>query len=82
MAHWLPRRMPDAARVVTESLSWFALHRREGRDTNLYDDHAGKRTVVEFICEALLQHPVGETTACSCSESAPHAASSAGRGWQ
>jgi AcrR family transcriptional regulator len=57
MAHRLLRRMPDAevaARVVTESLSWFAWHRREGRDSTLYDDDAVRRTVVEFICAALI----------------------------
>jgi AcrR family transcriptional regulator len=68
MAAGLLRPMPDpevAARLVTESLSWFAWHRREGRDANLYDDAAGKRTVVEFICAALVPHTVGETTASS-----------------
>jgi AcrR family transcriptional regulator len=57
MGHGLLRRMPDtevAARVVTESLSWFAWHRREGRDSSLYDDNAVRRTVVEFICAALI----------------------------
>jgi AcrR family transcriptional regulator len=68
MAAGLLRPMTDsevAARLVTESLSWFAWHRHEGRDANLYDDAAGKRTVVEFICAALVPHPAGETTACS-----------------
>jgi AcrR family transcriptional regulator len=63
MAAGLLRPMPDpevAARLVTESLSWFAWHRREGRDANLYDDAAGKQTVVEFICAALVPHTVGE----------------------
>jgi AcrR family transcriptional regulator len=57
MAQDLLRPMPDAevaARVVTESLSWFAWHRREGRDFTLYDDDAVRRTVVEFICAALI----------------------------
>jgi AcrR family transcriptional regulator len=57
MADGLLRCMPDAgvtARVVTESLSWFAWHRREGRDSTLYDDDAVRRTVVEFICAALI----------------------------
>jgi AcrR family transcriptional regulator len=37
------RPMPDAevtARLVTESLSWFAWHRREERDGTLYDGQA------------------------------------------
>ncbi len=57
MAQDLLRPMPDAevaARVVTESLSWFAWHRRDGRDSTLYDDDAVRRTVVEFICAALI----------------------------
>jgi AcrR family transcriptional regulator len=57
MAEGRLRRMPDAevaARVVTESLSWFAWHRREGRDSALYNDDAVRRTVVEFICAALI----------------------------
>ncbi len=57
MAQDLLRPMPDAevaARVVTESLSWFAWHRREGRDSTLYDDDTVRRTVVEFICAALI----------------------------
>lgn len=57
MAAGLLRTMPDAevaARVVTESLSWFAWHRREGRDSTLYDDNAVRRTVIEFICAALV----------------------------
>jgi AcrR family transcriptional regulator len=57
MAAGLLRRMPDsavAARIVTESLSWFAWHRREGRDSARYEDEAVRRTVVEFICAALV----------------------------
>jgi AcrR family transcriptional regulator len=68
MAVGMLRPMPDAqlaARVVTESLSWFAWHRHEGRDSALYDDDAVRRTVVEFICAALVPHPVGETSPCS-----------------
>lgn len=68
MAAGLLRPMTDsqvAARLVTESLAWFAWHRREGRDANLYDDAAGKRTVVEFICAALVPQAAGETPARS-----------------
>jgi AcrR family transcriptional regulator len=60
MAEGLLRPMPDiavAARMVTESLSWFAWHRREGRDATLYDDGAVRRTVIEFICAALVLEP-------------------------
>jgi AcrR family transcriptional regulator len=62
MAEGVLRSMPDAAvaaRVVTESLSWFAWHRREGRDAALYDDDAVRRTVVEFICAALVPNDAG-----------------------
>lgn len=51
------RPMPDAmvaARVVTESVAWFAWHRREGRDAALYDDQTARRTVIEFVCAALV----------------------------
>lgn len=51
------RPMPDAmvaARIVTESVAWFAWHRREGRDSALYDDQAARRTVIEFACAALV----------------------------
>jgi AcrR family transcriptional regulator len=64
----LLRSMPDsevAARVVTESLAWSAWHRHQGRDATLYDDAAVRRTVVAFICAALVPQTVGETTACS-----------------
>src|ERR1700733_10445463 len=57
MAAGLLRPMPDAevaARIVTESLSWFGWHRHEGRDSPLYEDETVRRTVVEFICAALL----------------------------
>jgi hypothetical protein len=51
------RPMPDAmvaARVVTESVAWFAWHRREGRDAALYDDQTARRTVIEFVCAVLV----------------------------
>ena len=53
----LLRAMPDstvAARVVIESLSWFAWHRLEGRDSTFYDDETVRRTVIEFVCAALM----------------------------
>lgn len=51
------RPMPDfpiAARVIGELVTWFAWHRHEGRDTALYDDKTARRTVIEFICAALI----------------------------
>jgi AcrR family transcriptional regulator len=50
------RQMPDAmaaAKMVIESVAWFAWHRRQGRDSMLFDDQAARRTVVEFTCAAL-----------------------------
>jgi hypothetical protein len=38
----------------TESLAWFGWHRHEGRDSALYEDETVRRTVVEFICAALV----------------------------
>jgi AcrR family transcriptional regulator len=61
MAAGLLRPMPDvtvAARVVTESVTWFAWHRHQGRDSALYDDETARRTVIEFACAALLPHSV------------------------
>jgi AcrR family transcriptional regulator len=57
MAAGLLRSMPDAevaGRIVTESLAWFGWHRHEGRDSALYKDETVQRTVVEFICAALV----------------------------
>ncbi|MDA8043927.1 MAG: helix-turn-helix domain containing protein [Actinomycetota bacterium] len=51
------RALPNfdiAARIVSETISWFAWHRKEGRDAALYDDEAARRTVVAFVCGALL----------------------------
>ncbi|MGO9854528.1 MAG: TetR/AcrR family transcriptional regulator [Acidimicrobiales bacterium] len=43
-----------AARIVSETIVWFAWHRHEGRDAMALDDEGTRRTVVEFICAALL----------------------------
>jgi AcrR family transcriptional regulator len=51
------RAMPDAAvaaRVVIESVAWFAFHRHQNRDSARYDDQTARRTVIEFACAALL----------------------------
>jgi AcrR family transcriptional regulator len=51
------RAMPDAAvaaRVVTEAVTWFAWHRRDDRDATAYDDAVARRTVIEFVCAALV----------------------------
>jgi AcrR family transcriptional regulator len=43
------------ARVITESIAWFAWKRHEGRDALTYDDAAARATVVEFVCSSLLE---------------------------
>jgi hypothetical protein len=64
-AHYLEQRsstgrlrpMRDAtttARLVSESIMWFAWHRREGRDANESDDETARQTVIEFVCAALV----------------------------
>jgi AcrR family transcriptional regulator len=54
------RPMPDAtvaARLVAELVAWFAWHRRNSHDAGLYDDQLARRTVIEFVCAALV--PLG-----------------------
>jgi AcrR family transcriptional regulator len=53
----LLRTMPDpaaAARVVSETITWFAWHRHEDRDAHVYDDDAARETVTAFACAALV----------------------------
>jgi AcrR family transcriptional regulator len=53
------RPLDDAAltaRFITESITWFAWKRHEGRDAHLYDEDAVRRTVVEFIDASLVDH--------------------------
>jgi AcrR family transcriptional regulator len=57
-AQGLLRPLHDAAltaRVITESIAWFAWKRHEGRDATVYDDAAARATVVEFVCSSLLE---------------------------
>ena len=52
--------LPDmavASQIITESVAWFAWKRFEGRDATRFDDDLARRTVVEFICNALLPEP-------------------------
>ena len=52
--------MPDpaiAARIVNESVAWFAWKRLEGHDATTFDDELAKRTVIEFACNALTGVP-------------------------
>ncbi|MGO9559581.1 MAG: TetR/AcrR family transcriptional regulator C-terminal domain-containing protein [Acidimicrobiales bacterium] len=53
------RAMPDtriAARLVIEAVTWFGWHRRGDRDGKMLDDELARRTVVEFVCDALVEH--------------------------
>ena len=40
---------------MTEAIAWFAWHRREDRDAHLYEDETARRTVIEFVCHALIE---------------------------
>jgi AcrR family transcriptional regulator len=42
------------ARMITETIVWFAWHRREDRDADVYDDDAVLRTIVAVFSEALV----------------------------
>lgn len=58
------RPMPDpavTARIVTETIAWFAWKRQKDRDAQVYDDEVVKRTVVEFLCAALVPSKSGVT---------------------
>jgi AcrR family transcriptional regulator len=45
------------ARVINESVSWFAWKRHEGRDAHLYAEAGVRSNLVEFMCAALLEKP-------------------------
>jgi len=50
------RATPDAAvtaRLIIESVTWFAWKRRQGRDAHTYDDDVVRRSVLDFVCSAL-----------------------------
>jgi AcrR family transcriptional regulator len=52
------RVTPDAAlasRIVSETIVWFAWHRHEGRDSELYDDDQARQGVIQFILDALVR---------------------------
>jgi AcrR family transcriptional regulator len=51
------RPTPDAAvtaRLIIESITWFAWKRRQGRDAHTYDDEVVRSSVLDFVCAALL----------------------------
>lgn len=43
-----------AARMLLETITWFAWHRREDRDAKVYDDERARTTVVELLCAAFV----------------------------
>jgi AcrR family transcriptional regulator len=62
----LLRRTPDAkltARIVDESVTWFAWKRHEGRDARQFDDQLARNSVVDFVCAAVALEPDGDNRA-------------------
>jgi AcrR family transcriptional regulator len=41
------------ARIIDESVTWFAWKRHEGRDARKYDDELARRSVIDFVCCAI-----------------------------
>jgi hypothetical protein len=51
------RVTPDAflaSRIVSETIVWFAWHRRGDRDRAVYDDQAARAGVVQFLVDAMV----------------------------
>jgi hypothetical protein len=44
-----------AARWILESVTWFAWHRREDRDAELYDDDTVLAALIQLIGDAVLE---------------------------
>ncbi len=43
-----------AARMLLETITWFAWHRREDRDAKVYDDERVRTTIVELLCDGFV----------------------------
>ena len=43
-----------AARVIVETVTWFAWHRRDDRDADAYDDRRARTTIIELLCNAFI----------------------------
>ena len=53
--YFRPTPDPDVtARLIIESVVWFAWKRHQGRDARTYDDEAARRGVLDFVCAALI----------------------------
>ncbi len=51
------RTMTDAsiaARMIVETITWFAWHRRDDRDADAYDDERARTTIVELLGNAFI----------------------------
>jgi AcrR family transcriptional regulator len=46
--------MAVAGQIITEAVAWFAWKRLEGHDAARFDDEQALRTLVEFVCNALV----------------------------
>jgi AcrR family transcriptional regulator len=46
-----------AARIIDESVTWFAWKRHEGRDARKFDDELTRRSVIDFVCSAMADVP-------------------------
>jgi AcrR family transcriptional regulator len=42
-----------SARIIDETVTWFAWKRHEGRDAQKYDDELARRSVIDFVCWAI-----------------------------
>ena len=46
-----------AAQMMTESIAWFSWHRLEDRDAARFDPDRARTTLIQFICNALIEPP-------------------------
>lgn len=52
------RKTSDAAvtaRIIVETVTWFAWHRREDRDAVLFEDDPVLDTILEFVSSSLVK---------------------------
>ena len=45
------------ARIIDETVTWFAWKRHEGRDAQKFDDELARRSVIDFVCSAIADGP-------------------------
>ena len=56
--------MAVAGQIITEAVAWFAWKRFEGHDTARFDDERSRRTLVEFVCNALVPPDGAPSSKC------------------